>query len=217
MEDNIRFHKDIDYIRTMLSNMPETDVIMFDKMTCSAPRENEKYKEYVNTLPLDRLYGDMNGIIFIFCSCYALNRKAMQRIIAMQEDMLLPADTPINDNELTGSFAIVNVAIKDGKFIKNKNEAYDRIGLDTSNYMCYEVPKTASIVVARNNKLKAGPGPVKVVSVPEKKKIVVKTKSADIVKRPATKKPSLSEKVKRIHTRTIYGHTSGHNKLYDVY
>ena len=136
LENDVRFHKDLDYISTMLSNIPDTDVVMFDKMVCSAPSEDIKYKRYVKTLPEDALYGDMNesGVFFIFCSCYALNRKAMKHIIDAHEKNLLPPDTPLNDKTLTGSFAVINLAIQDPKLKTRKSETYDKIGLNTDVY-----------------------------------------------------------------------------------
>ena len=136
MEDDVRFHRDMWHVRELLSNIPDSDVVMFDKMVCSAGGEGLKYRQYVNSLPGDTLYGDMraSGVFFIFCSCYSLNRRAMERIIGAQEQRLLPPDTPLNDKGLTGSFAIVNLAIQDPKLKTRKNEGYDKIGLDTHPY-----------------------------------------------------------------------------------
>ena len=125
----------------MLENIPGTDVVMFDKMTCSAPGEATKYKQYIKTLQKDALYGSMNdsGVFFVFCSCYALNREGMRKIIDIQEKSLMPPDTPLNDKSLTGSFAIINLAIQDQKLKTRKNETYDKIGLHTNVYGGEEV------------------------------------------------------------------------------
>ena len=141
LENDIRFHNDIDYINQMLENIPGTDVVMFDKMTCSAPGEATKYKQYIKTLQKDALYGSMNdsGVFFVFCSCYALNREGMRKIIDIQEKSLMPPDTPLNDKSLTGSFAIINLAIQDPKLKTRKNETYDKIGLPTNVYGVEEV------------------------------------------------------------------------------
>lgn len=141
LENDIRFHNDIDYINQMLENIPGTDVVMFDKMTCSAPGEATKYKQYIKTLQKDALYGSMNdsGVFFVFCSCYALNREGMRKIIDIQEKSLMPPDTPLNDKSLTGSFAIINLAIQDPKLKTRKNETYDKIGLPTNVYGGEEV------------------------------------------------------------------------------
>lgn len=136
LENDVRFHRDRAYIKEMLSNMPDTDIVMFDKMVCSAPGEGIKYQRYVKTLPDGSLYGSMNdsGVFFIFCSCYALNRNAMKHIIDAHEKNLLPPDTPLNDKTLTGSFAVINLAIQDPKLKTRKSETYDKIGLNTDVY-----------------------------------------------------------------------------------
>lgn len=136
LENDVRFHRDRAYIKEMLSNMPDTDIVMFDKMVCSAPGEGIKYQRYVKTLPDGSLYGSMNdsGVFFIFCSCYALNRNAMKHIIDAHESSLLPPDTPLNDKSLTGSFAVINLAIQDPKLKTRKSETYDKIGLNTDVY-----------------------------------------------------------------------------------
>ena len=51
LENDIRFHNDIEYINTLLNNMPDSDIIMFDKMVCSAPSEGTKYQKYIKSLP----------------------------------------------------------------------------------------------------------------------------------------------------------------------
>lgn len=211
LENDVRFHKDLDYISTMLSNMPDTDVVMLDKMTCSAPLEGTKYKKYVKTLPENALYGDMNasGVFFIFCSCYVLNRKAMKRIIELHEKGLLPPDTPLNDKSLTGSFAITNVAIQDPKMKTRKAETYDKIGLDTSKYGPVE-----TIVMA----------PVKPEVVKTPNKTTTATTSSGPFKKPqpkpqpipTLKRDLIPDKRKTMKIRIVNAKAYGHNKLYDV-
>ena len=213
MNDNIRFHKDLNFINKMLVNMPDTDVVMLDKMVCSKPAENLKYKQYIKTLPADALYGDMgaSNVFFIFTSCYALNRKAMERIIKLQEEKLLPADTPLNDKELTGSFAITNLAIQN-------TENYNVIGLDSSKYNLEakqpEKPKRVIVPAAR-----IGTSPInKTIKRPEPgfvpKKEVAKPRTLEQVKRPVSKKAVLPDKkIPNVLTRRIPAR--GTNKLYE--
>ena len=213
LENDVRFHKDLDYINTMLSKMPDTDVVMFDKMVCSAPLEGTKYKKYVKTLPENALYGDMNAseVFFIFCSCYVLNRKAMKRIIELHEKGLLPPDTPLNDKSLTGSFAITNVAIQDPKMKARKAETYDKIGLDTSKYGPEETIVAAS----------AKP---EVVKTPTKAKTTTATTSSGPFKKPqpkpqpipTVKRDPVPDKRKTMKIRIVHAKAYGHNKLYDV-
>lgn len=186
MEDDVRFHRDMWHVRELLSNMPDTNVVMFDKMVCSAGGEGARYKQYINSLPAGALYGDMaaSKVFFIFCSCYSLDRKAMERIIGAQEQRLLPPDTPLNDKELTGSFAIVNLAIQDPKLKTRKNEGYDKIGLDTHPYgriepepkpYTTETPvtpgKPAPKITRVGEKKDDGPTEGEVAGIPQKSKI----------------------------------------------
>ena len=233
LENDVRFHKDMNYISTMLTNMPDTDIVMLDKMVCSAPLEGTKYKKYVKTLPENALYGNMNasGVFFIFCSCYALNRKAMKRIIELHEKGLLPPDTPLNDKSLTGSFAITNVAIQDPKMKTRKVETYDKIGLDTSEYGPVETIVAAPVkpvetIVAPSVK------PVKAIVAPSVKpeetkasnKVTKATTSSGPFKKPqpkpqpipTIKRNPVPDKRKTMKIRILHAKAYGHNKLYDV-
>ena len=230
MENDIRFHKDLEYINKMLSNLPDADVIMFDKMTCSGPRESLKYKGYIKTLPQDALYGDMNqsGVFFIFCSCYSLNRKAMKRIIELHEDKLLPPDTPLNDKEITGSFAIINVAIQDPALKTRKAETYDIIGLDVSMYekdeksvplkpVAKQIPSRLSPITS--SKRVTSPEKIKKVtpSSSTKKKEPIRPQTLGQVRRLETRRPIVQDKAVRNRARLLHGAPVSHNKLYDVY
>ena len=233
LENDIRFHRDMNYVNAMLQNIPETDVVLFDKMVCSAPSEDIKYKRYVKTLPDDALYGDMNdsGVFFIFCSCYALNRKAMEHIIDAHEKNLLPPDTPFNDKSLSGSFAIINLAIQDPKLKTRKTESYDRIGLNTGVYGAIdEERKVVKKEAPKPVKPKPAPPPVQIKNVA--KKTVPKPQfkpnpalhtkkrieAVPIVKPKEQNKPKraiLPDK-KITKTRIISAKSTGYNKLYDV-
>ena len=241
LEDDIRFHRNKEYINEMLLNLPQTDVVMLDKMVCSAPSEDLKYQKYIKTLPEDALYGDMaeSGVFFIFSSCYSLNRYAMERIIKEHEKRLLPSDTPLNNKELTGSFAITNLAIQDPKLKTRKGETYDKIGLDTSVYGPEEEKKEtqpaksqkATVVKPAPTQIKATQ-PKTVVkpqfksnpNLHKKKKIeAVPINKAPLQKPlPKSKSPlvtqgaTLTDKKKTTHIRTIFAKASGYNRLYDV-
>lgn len=222
-EDDIKFHISQGYIDEMFENMPDSDVVMFDKMTSSSVGEAIKYKKYLSMLPEGTLYGSMNdsGVFFIFCSCYSLNRKAMERIISLQENMFLPPDTPLNDKTLTGSFAITNLAIQDPKTKTRKVESYDRIGLDTTKYGCENAVEAAEHTIIRQ--------PMKVKQVSNdtfKKKEPVKIAPSKTVNKTVRFKPvtpakkDITFEVKKnnpVRTRTIQAKVTGHNKLYDVF
>ena len=232
LEDDIRFHNDIEYIDKMLSNMPDTDVVLFDKMVSSEPNEALKYKRYIKTLPENSLYGNIkdSGVFFIFSSCYSVNRKAMKRIIELYENSLLPSDTPLNDKELSGSFAINNLAIQDPKFKTRKNETYDNIGLDVNAYNTIKtnpemqvIPKQLppAAVLGKKNKdsQTSNTKPHQVVfKMPTKPQEKKKIEPAPVTKtQPATQKTALPKKKQATHTRTINGKMSGFNKLYDIW
>jgi len=231
LENDVRFHRDRDYINTMLLNIPSTDIVMLDKMVSSAPSEYVKYKKYVKSLPEDSLYGDMNesGVFFIFCSCYSLNRKAMEHIIEAHEKNLLPPDTPLNDKTLTGSFAIINLAIQDPKLKTRKSETYDKIGLNTVVYgpvsdeerVVKSDPKpklTEKTKPAKPAKPKEmfKPKPLFVRGKQLETTPIIKTSKKNKQTINQVKREFLVDKRKSIHPRRIYAKTSGYNKLYDV-
>jgi GR25 family glycosyltransferase involved in LPS biosynthesis len=247
LENDVRFHRDRDYINTMLLNIPNTDIVMLDKMVCSAPSEYIKYKKYVKSLPEDSLYGNMNesGVFFIFCSCYSLNRKAMKHIIDAHEKNLLPPDTPLNDKTLTGSFAIINLAIQDPKLKTRKSETYDKIGLNT---VVYGPVSEEERVVNSDTKHKptektrpaqpTKPKPVIKPKAPKKddhKKVVFRVPTRPQIKKRIepdsskktvqkkqtenTQKPIVTRPIlqkKATRSRVIVAKSSGYNKLYDV-
>ena len=246
LENDIRFHRDMNYINTMLQNILDTDVVLLDKMVCSAPSEDIKYKRYVKTLPEDALYGSMNDseVFFIFCSCYALNRKAMKHIIDAHEKNLLPPDTPFNDKSLSGSFAIINLAIQDPKLKTRKTESYDRIGLNTGVYGVIDeeekVVKKEEQPVKPQKTAAVKPAPVQIKATHPKTVVKPQFKSnpnlhkkrkieaVPINKAPlqkplpksksplVTQRATLTDKKKTTHIRTIFAKASGYNKLYDV-
>lgn len=234
LENDIRFHRDLDYINKMLLNIPDTDIVMFDKMTCSAPMDATKYKQYIKTLPEGSLYGSMNdsGVFFIFCSCYALNRTGMKQIIELQEAGLLPPDTPLNDKSLTGSFAIVNIAIQDPKLKTRKSEAYTKIGLDTVVYGSVTdneaVPKSNDKPVTPEKTKPATKqgGPKKIVfripPKPQMKRRIEPNISKNRIQEKRTEKrtkPTVTRTIplkKITRSRVIPGKAASFNKLYDV-
>ena len=214
MEDTIKFHRDLDYIDRLLHDIPGSDVVMLDKMTCSAARDNIKYKEYVKGLPNEELYGDMkrSGVFFIFPTCYALNRNAMARIIELQEKGLIPADTPLNDKELTGSFAIENLAIRDDKL--KEAESYVKIGLDTGKYGP-EKPVEKPTAPAPKTVVKTIAQPAKVR--PVVKPVANKPMKPEPEKKVEPKRAAVPDKAIRGHKKTVFPKMVGHNSLYDVY
>lgn len=231
LEDDVRFHNDVNYISNMLMNMPDTDIVMFDKMVSSSPGENTKYAERVRELGKDALYGNMDGIFFIFASCYSLNRNGMKHIIEKNESSLLPPDTPFNDQEISGSFAIVNLAIQDPALKKRKIESYDKIWLDVSAYGGNEKesePEPAQTIPA-SDKPKSTVT-VKAVRKSNKKILinkpskpvryeVVKPVSRSITPKPKTpiqNKIIKQPRTKIVHTRIVHANSKNYNKLYDI-
>ena len=198
LENDIRFHNDLKYVEKMLENIPDGDIIMFDKMTCSAPSEPIKYKQYIKSLPEGALYGNMNdsGVFFIFCSCYALNRTGMKRVIDTQEMNLFPPDTPLNDKSINGMFAVTNLAIQDPKLKTRKNETYDKIGLDVNNYGKNDEP----LIVEKE--FEEALEPENIVSKPSKPKIIREPEKKVTTKlREAINKKKVNAVVFRVPTR----------------
>lgn len=151
----------------------------------------------------------------------------MERIIKLHEEKLLPPDTPLNDKQITGSFAITNVAIQDPKLKTRKVETYDKIGLDTRVYGVVEPEKPKPVqpmkpVVKQPEKKipivkrAAQPTKVKAVQAPPKKKEPIKPQTSSQVKRPVNKR-LIPDKAIRTRSRIIQPSVVGHNKLYDVY
>ena len=185
-----------------------------------------------------------SGVFFIFCSCYALNRKAMKHIIDAHESSLLPPDTPFNDKSLSGSFAIINLAIQDPKLKTRKTESYDRIGLNTGEYGTIDedekVAKKETQPVKPQKKAVVKPAPVQIKAthpktvvrpqfksnpnLHKKRKIEAVPINKAPLKKPlpksktplVTQRATLEDKKKTTHIRTISAKASGYNKLYDV-
>lgn len=239
LEDDVRFYNNPEYINELLTNMPDTNVVMFDKMVCSAPSEGIKYKKYIKSLPEGSLYGDIkeSGVFFIFCSCYSLDRVGMEHIIKAHENSLLPPDTPFNDKEITGSFAIVNLAIQDPKLKTRKVETYSKISLDTSKYgtpdstvsgqrpvqlVAKNISAVTQIKIKRDKKVTGVQFRTK-PNIHAKQKIEVVSLSNKLVEKPAQKStgPAFSKRVvlpdkRTTRTRTIHAKAASYNKLYDV-
>ena len=221
LEDDVRFHRDHAYIKKMLSNMPDTDIVMFDKMVCSAPGEGIKYQKYVKTLPEGSLYGDMNdsGVFFIFSSCYSLTRNAMEHIIATQEKNLLPPDMSLNDKALTGSFAVINLAVQDPKLKTGKSETYGNIGLNTDVYGPVSEPQPPQQVkpkpvikskTQKQDKLK------KVIFMGTAKPHLKNKIEVDADKKPTQDKQVIKHAKPIVRRMIKPKKTTGFNKLYDI-
>lgn len=221
LEDDVRFHRDHAYIKKMLSNIPDTDIVMFDKMVCSAPGEGIKYQKYVKTLPEGSLYGDMNDseVFFIFSSCYSLTRNAMEHIIATQEKNLLPPDTPLNDKALTGSFAVINLVIQDPKLKTGKLETYGKIGLNTDVYGPVsesQLPQQVKPKPIIKSKIQKQDKPKKVTFMGTAKPHLKNKIEVDAGKKPTQDKQVIKHAKPIVRRMIKPKKTTGFNKLYDI-
>lgn len=221
LEDDIKFHRDHAYIKKMLSNMPDTDIVMFDKMVCSAPGEGIKYQKYIKTLPDGSLYGSMNEseVFFIFSSCYSLTRNAMERIIATQEKNLLPPDAPLNDKTLTGSFAVINLAIQDPKLKTGKSETYGNIGVNTDVYGPVSEPQPPQQVKPKpiiKSKTQKQDKPKKVIFMGSTKPHLKNKIEVDTSKKLAQDKQVIKHAKPIVRRMIKPKKTTGFNKLYDI-
>lgn len=114
IEDDVRFLKNMQTATLILDNIPQADIIMFDKNVADRPREQ---------LMVAAINGKVNDYYFSFdtvslgsTGCYALSKKAMQTITIAQEREFMPADFPINktyDDGLVRVTSNTNLAIQD--------------------------------------------------------------------------------------------------------
>ena len=93
MEDDIRFLKNVEDIDTIVKSIPPcADVVNFDVL----PTESRYTKDNYGALMEKNSYNDhffrYDGEILWGASCYALSRKAMERILQRYEQMLYVAD-----------------------------------------------------------------------------------------------------------------------------
>lgn len=127
IEDDVRFLKDIRMARLILENIPQADIIMFDKNVADRPKAE---------LIMAAINGKMNDCYFNFdtvslgsTGCYSLSKKAMQTITTAQEREFMPADFPINktyDDGLVRVASILNLAIQDMTLKGDKMNDIDR-------------------------------------------------------------------------------------------
>ena len=154
----------------------------------------------------------------------------------------MPPDTPLNDKTLTGSFAIINLAIQDPTLKTRKNETYNKIGLDTGLYT-EEDKNNVIMASAAKKSLEIKPPQKHIMKPPQikhkdsssvvfrmptkpqvKKKIEAvpthkpETENVTIVtsKPVVTRRQTILKKKKITHTRVVPAKASGFNKLYDV-
>ena len=127
IEDDVRFLKDMRMGMLILNNIPQADIIMFDKNVADRPREQ---------LMAAAINGKVNDFYFSFdtvslgsTGCYSLSKKAMQNITTMQEREFMPADFPINkvnEDGLVRVASTMNLAIQDMMLKGDKMNDIDR-------------------------------------------------------------------------------------------
>jgi hypothetical protein len=152
----------------------------------------------------------------------------MKQIIATQEKNLLPPDTPLNDKTLTGSFAVINLAIQDPNMKTREVESYSKIGLDVSVYGAEEKTETAPKPAAPvsqppakglEKKIRETSGASQAAPTDNKKpkQVIFRMPLKPTVKKriePA--RPFIPDKRKTTKTRVIAAKSSGYNKLYET-
>lgn len=121
LEDDIRFLKDIREMNLIIENLPEDmDITLFDKIGIKT-QENEF--EMQRKHPINEYYLYMGSLVLWGCSCYSVNRRAMEHITASQERKFNVADYYTNDFNYLGerisdgikrSFSLKNIAVQKG-------------------------------------------------------------------------------------------------------
>ena len=112
-EDDVRMLKDTGLMAEIFANTPDTDIVVYDKLAFIFPPKmqdiclNGRIKGNKWFCPWER------GIYS--CSCYALNEKAMDALIAKANEKLIPIDDAYqadNVKGLTRSFSVVNTSVQ---------------------------------------------------------------------------------------------------------
>ena len=119
--DNI-FLKDLERMEEILDNLPDSDIILLDKV----PAVTAKYNEAVVNDKINDDFIDIGHKFYVFANCYVLTRKGMEHVLKNQERQLNVSDkylrfnsTALEDPTLKRAAAIKSIAIQNPKFSEN--------------------------------------------------------------------------------------------------
>ena len=203
IKDGIKFYNDTERLNDLILNMPDSDIVLFDKAINNSAGDGLKYKSHINKNASGKKYDNVVNcpVPFVSSSCYSLDRKGMEKFIDRFEKSNCDIVEILKDNSITASFSTSNVAIQTGK-----EEVYKRMGIDVSKYgLVQQKPaqiKTKQVSVKHVEKLKT------LVHV---KKVELKEKKS-VVKQSNTQTSALE----RLRKKRELKKTSNYNRLYDV-
>lgn len=119
LEDDVRFLKDVDHIEEILSNMPDYDILLFDKFLAIDRKVLEDTK---TNCKINDWFFDYSSCNLLSCGCYAMSRKGMEVLTEHQETWFLMADNvtnkvgfngvPLYDDDLKRVSSMENLAIQ---------------------------------------------------------------------------------------------------------
>lgn len=145
IEDDMVFLRDVDEINAALAEMPDTDIVLFDKWM----HDKEKYKGLIDNRRISDRYSEYDDGM-LSTGMYSITDKGMEHVVANQEFLFQPADYWINrqsigviEDNITRSFCIKNLAIQNFSYTKLINGTimpfYENMGfyskiIDLSEY-----------------------------------------------------------------------------------
>lgn len=116
--DNI-FLKSTEDIERIVKNMPDSDIVLFDKI----PAASARYADAVVNNKINDDFIDIGKKFYVMANCYSLSRKGMEHVIKNQERELAISDTylrfntnAIEEEGLTRAAAITSIAIQNPDF-----------------------------------------------------------------------------------------------------
>lgn len=144
LEDDVVFLKDLNEIKTILDNSPNTDIVLYDKFAYN----KYHFLALVNSpqMRINDNFMSFSGYCFLgSAACYSLNQKAISVFIQQEETNFYSPDelwNNWNDNiacqQLTKSFATTNLAMQKQYKVSNSgsmiDSLYDNIIIDKSKY-----------------------------------------------------------------------------------
>lgn len=122
-EDDMVCLRDTSFIEKALSEMPDYDIVLFDKWM----HDKNKYYEYLDERKINDFYCEYDDGMSS-TGMYSITKRGMEHIIANQEVFFQPADYWINKQEvgrvkdrLRRAFCIKNLAIQNFSYDKLVN------------------------------------------------------------------------------------------------
>lgn len=129
LEDDARFHKDVNVVKRVLDAVPEYDICLLDKFT---PMPKDLLNDALANHRVNDEFISFDTVRLWSCACYGVSEKAMKSILEQQTKNWCPADdvTNIVDNwgkryktdGLTRVAAVTNIAVQDQHYKRYKSQ-----------------------------------------------------------------------------------------------